>query len=566
MENESRRSPLSTGIAGLDEVLHGGYPLGRATLVVGTPGSGKTILGIQFLVAGVRDADESGLMISFEEPPAALRAIAVRLGMSADTGHNATVMFIDGRPMLETIGSGAFDLNGLVAIVVAEIRRSKVRRVVFDGIDVLFSATGRAAALGKEFRRLIQCTDAEGVTSLVTLKPGTGDHDLPQRIDALEYAADAVVRIDYRLIEGLLQRVLRVVKVRDADFASGEHPFLITARGLSVSCLPAKKKETITSYDRVSTGISRLDDMLDGGLLRSSVTLVSGLPGTAKSTLGANFLLAALARGEQCLLVALDEPAPQLVANVRSVGIDLQPFIASGHLRLLSRNAAGAIGHQHYLTIVAEIEEWKPTTLVIDPISALEKAGGSEIAIAVAERLTNLVKERGMLALFTAIANIELAERETTTLHISTIADTWMHLNFGVKGGERNRTLTIIKSRGTAHSNQIREMSLSADGVTLEDVYEFDGDFLLGSARLERTQQDNRDVLERETRVRELLRELEDRRENANSKLRDIKREMLDVDEQIIAISAESVSLEAQTTRDRNEVRVRRQGHAIGDA
>jgi circadian clock protein KaiC len=401
---------------------------------------------------------------------------------------------------------------------------------------------------------LVDFTDAEALTSLICLKPGLGNDDLPRQFDAIEYAADGVIRIGYRVEQGLLRRILRVVKIRNAGYAAGEHPFIIGAHGIDLSYAAAIRTDPVISRDRVTSGIPQLDQMMEGGLLRGTTTLISGLPGTAKSTVGACFLAAGLRAGERGLLVALEEPASQLVANVRSVGIDLAPFISSGQLATLSLNAASAIADEHYLTIERALKEQRASLLVVDPVSAFEKAGGDDVARVLSERLTWLVKSQGLTAIFTAIADSLRGELESTTAHVSAIADTWIHLSFAVKGGERNRTLTIVKSRGTAHSNQLREVVLSSSGVILQDIYQIQGDFLLGTARLEREQEQKREMAAHELHVKDLLRELEERKENALAKLRDAERELLDVNERMSAGVRESATLAAEVIHDRTQV------------
>ena len=407
---------------------------------------------------------------------------------------------------------------------------------------------------GREFRRLVELTDRLGLTSLICLKPGFGNDDLPSKFDAIEYAADAVIRLGYRVNQGLVQRILRIVKIRNAGFAAGEHPFVITSRGLDVSFYPAVKAEPALSLERVSIGVPQLDQMLDGGLLRCSTTLISGLPGTAKSTIGASFLSAGLKRGEKCLLVALDEPAAQLIANVRSVGVDIESYVQSGQLQTLSLNAGSVIADEHFLMIERAIDSQGPALVVIDPVSAFEKAGGTAVAQLVVERLTWLVKRHGIAAVFTSVANSALGEVESTATLISAIADTWMHLSFAVRGGERNRTLTIVKSRGTAHSNQLREMILSSSGITLQDVYQIQGDFLLGTARLEREQEQKREKQAHEVSSKALQRKLDDRRSAALAKLRDAERELLDVNERMLEGLQETASIDAVALHDRSEV------------
>lgn len=544
----------ATGMPGLDGILHGGLPRGKCALILGTPGSGKTMLALQFLVEGILRFGEPGMFVSFEEAPEMLRAVAVGLGLPLDAPAEQQLHIIDGRPIMDVVESGAFDIGGLAAIVGNDARRLGIRRVAFDGLDALFTLSKDGAVTGREFRRLVELTDSAGLTSLICLKPGFGNDDLPSKFDAIEYAADAVIRLGYRVHLGLVQRILRIVKIRHAGFAAGEHPFVITARGINVAYYPAVKAEPALSLERVSVGIPQLDQMLDGGLLRCSTTLISGLPGTAKSTIGASFLAAGLKRGEQCLLVALDEPALQLIANVRSVGIELEEYTRSGQLQTLSLNAGSVIADEHFLMIERALDAHDPTLVVIDPVSAFEKSGGTTVTQLVVERLTWLIKQRGIAAIFTAVANSSLGEAESTASQVSAIADTWMHLSFAVRGGERNRTLTIVKSRGTAHSNQLREMILSNSGITLQEVYQIQGDFLLGTARLEREQEQKREKQAHAANAKTLLRDLDDRRSAAMSKLRDAERELLDVKERMREGLEETASLDALAIHDRSEV------------
>lgn len=543
-----------TGIHGLDGALHGGLPSSRNTMIIGAPGSGKTMLALQFIVNGILAYDEPGMIVSFEEPPEMLRSAAFGLGLVPGTGAAARLHILDGRPIIDALSGGDFDISGLVAIVAADVRRMGIRRIAFDGLDALFAMSGNGEVTSREFRRLVELTDAESLTSLICVKPSATGDVLPDKYDLIEYTADAVIRVGYRITNGLMQRLLRIVKIRNAGFAAGEHPFIISQRGIDVSYYPPVKTEPVLSDDRISVGIAQLDQMLEGGLLRSSTTLVSGLPGTAKSTIGASFLMAGLKRGERCVLVALDEPASQLISNVRSVGLDLAHYARSGQLLTLSLNAGSVIADEHYIRIERLIEEHAPTLIVIDPVSAFEKAGGVEIARQIIERLTWLVKTRGITAIFTAVANSTLGEIESTMAHVSAIADTWLHLSFAVKGGERNRTLTIVKSRGTAHSNQLREMILSASGITLQNVYQIQGDFLLGTARLEREHEEKRETQVREWMARSQLRELDERKTNALSRLRDAERELLEVNERLASGREESASTDAVALHDRHEV------------
>jgi circadian clock protein KaiC len=541
-----------SGIDGLDATLEGGFPTGKSTLVIGPPGSGKTTLALQFLVTGTLRGEQA-MIVSFEEPPESLAAGAVSIAWPKDPYVGERLHMFDGRPALDSLENGAFDLGGLIAMIGAESRRLKIDRIAFDGLDALFASSGNGRVNGREFRRLLQFLDAAKLTAVISLKPSSAG-ERAARFDASEYLSDAVIRLESRLTQGLLQRILRVLKVRGAGFAAGEHPFIISERGFELAYTPAVKAQTIISDERISTGVEGLDHMQAGGLLRSTLTLISGLPGTAKSTFAASFLEAGLRRGERALLVALDEPADQLIRNVRSVGIDLAQFIASGQLTTLSLNAGAAIADEHCLVIERAIDENKPTLLVIDPISALEKSGGTEVSELVVERLAYLVKRRGITAIFTAIAASRFGELESTASHVSTIADTWIHLSYAARGGERNRTLTIVKSRGTAHSNQMREINLQSSGISLEASFRSEGEMLLGTARLEREQQDLRVVRAREDAASAILHELEEQKSAADVKIRDAEVERAALTQRIFDFIGHANLTRARGVEDQAEV------------
>jgi circadian clock protein KaiC len=528
--SEPHTALAPTGATGLDDALRGGLPRGKTTLLIGSAGTGKTTLALQFMVRGAQHENEPGLMISFEESPGELAAAVTGIAGSAIPSDR--LQFFDGRSGVDAIENGEFDIGGLLAIVRARVKRDGIRRIVFDGLDALFALSARQGFTRREFQRLLVSTQADGLTSIVTLKPAIDSAEGSAGHELLEYAAHAVIRLRQQMTRGLLKRTLQIVKIRNAGYSAGEHAYLIGSHGLEVAHVSLNKAATCVSDERISIGVPQLDDMLAGGLLKSTVTLVTGLPGTAKSTLGGAFLLAALKRGERALLVALDEPAPQLIANMRGVGIDIQPYFESGHLRTLSLNSGAVIADEHYLVIARELADYGPTAFVLDPVSSLEKAGGSDLAVLVVMRLAGFVKEHGLTAVFTAIASTA-GELEATVSQASSIADTWIHLSYSAKGGERNRTLTIVKSRGTAHSNQMREMIISSSGIALEEVYDLEGEMLLGTSRVQRKQLERREMQVRQMRVAALLRDLDERKQHAAAKLLVAQSEIRELDSRI---------------------------------
>jgi circadian clock protein KaiC len=345
------------------------------------------------------------------------------------------------------------------------------------------------------------------------------------------------------VVEHVLRRTLRVVKLRGSGFLAGDHPYTISTRGLTVlhSQTHTKIAKTESLTTRLSTGVERLDRMLDGGFRASTVTLLTGLPGTSKTTLSAEFLWAGCLAGERVLYVGFDEPAEQMIFDCASLGIDLQEFAASDLLRTVSFSAGSAIGDDHFLAIKALVDTHRPTRVVIDPVSALAKSGGAEIADAVTERLAVLFKSRGITAILTAVSNTSYGEGESSTTRVSTVADTWIHLSFAAHRGERNRTLTIIKSRGTAHSNQLRELVLSHEGVTLADVYFSGGDVLFGTARLRREQEATAERVQAEQQSHAELLRLGEEHDAVTRSLEDLQRRLDQIDGHRLSIENQTV-------------------------
>jgi circadian clock protein KaiC len=569
------RLPARSGIPGLDEVLFGGLPAGRTTIVTGGPGGGKTMLATQFLVNGASRFDAPGLMISFEESPAALKANFPVSGWSehgVSTGNvlaagwptDATVHFVDGRMPEDAVEAGGFDLGGLIAIASAIVERHKIQRVAIDGIDALFALSERPSNRRREILRLLKWLADSGLTTLFTVKMNESESGFPGYYDLAEYAADGVIRLRTTMIGELLRRTLTIVKLRGAAYAAGAHPYLIGDGGIRVLHSPARTDRVSGALDRrVSTGVERLDLMLMGGYRIGTTTLVSGSPGASKTSFGAAFLAAGCRAGEHVLWVGFDEPAAQMLVDVRSVGIGLDEFVGSGLMLAESFAAGGAIGDEHFLNIEHLLDRHQPTRVVIDPISALDRAGGSELADGIRERLVILFKSRGITAIFTALANA-IGESEIAHTRVSTIADTWIHLGFANRGGERNRTLTVLKSRGTGHSNQIRELLLTGSGIDLADVYTSDGDVLSGTARAQKEQQD---VALKEAAADSLATELEtlDREGQALARsLQEAQRGLDQLAEHRSELVKRALAIGVARARDTDAIHSLRRGDAEG--
>jgi circadian clock protein KaiC len=468
-----------TGIRGFDEITGGGLPRGRSTLVTGGTGSGKTLLGLQFLVAGAREYGEPGVLVTFEESADKLSANVASLGFDLDGLQRDGLLVVHAFQVdpAEIFESGEFDFEPLFALLDDTIERIGAKRVVLDTIELLFGAFPNQAIVRAELSRLFRWLEERAVTAIVTGE--RGDNALT-RHGIEEYVSDCVIVLDHRMHEEISTRRLRVVKYRGSAHGTNEYPFLISAHGFVVLPITSVALDYGAPEERVSTGVDRLDHMLAGGLFRGSTVLVSGTAGTGKSTLGAHLIDSACARGERTLLVLFEESPDQVIRNMRSVGLDLRHWAEAGLLRMWAARPT-AFGLETHLAILAGmIEEFGPAVAVLDGIASLTHGpSGPEVASMLARQL-DLLKASGITTMVTTLAH----EDETSTVGISSLVDTWLLLRNVESDGERNRLLTVLKSRGTAHSNQAREFVLTDHGAELIDVYVGPAGVLTGSARL----------------------------------------------------------------------------------
>ena len=487
----SNQSKARTGIEGFDEITDGGLPRGRTTLLEGGPGSGKTILALQSLVNGARVDNEPGIFVAFEESSKRVTENAGKFGWDLAELQKKKLFFLDAKVAPDTVQSGNFDLGGMLAALEAKVREIKATRIVFDAVDVVLALMRDPAAEQREIYRLHDWLLASGLTGIITSKAsgyqGTVMHQAQQGF--MQFMVDCAVTLNHDVVQGVSQRNLRVVKYRGSHFSENASPFLIGKNGLEVAGareMGRKKSPEIPMTERVSSGIDRLDAMLGGGYYRGASILITGFPGTAKSTLSGAFAEAACRRGEPTLFISFDSDAEEVTRNLSSVNIRLKPFIKKGLLHLISARAVSGSAEIHLMQIKNLAKEHKARCVVIDPVSALAKAGNEDTAFSVAERLIDWSKETGVTLVCTSLLHEAWTQMEGTPLQISTIADTWLHLNYLVHAGERNRGLSIIKSRGTSHSNQVRELILKNSGVTLADAYTAGGEVLMGTLRWEK--------------------------------------------------------------------------------
>jgi circadian clock protein KaiC len=480
-----------TGITGLDEITGGGLPRGRTTLLLGGPGSGKTILALQFLVNGAKDSKEPGIFVGFEETSARLAANAESFGWPlAELRRRKKLFFLDAQPTPDLVQSGSFDLNGMIAALGAQSTAMGAKRIVFDALDIVLALLPSVAAKRREIFRLHEWLLARELTGLITMKAG-GEEPTSrsgQPFGFMQFMVDCAVILRHSMVLGVSQRNLRVQKYRGSSFDENESPFLIGATGLEVAVARTLGRlDAQVTNERVSSGVKRLDTMLGGGYYRGASVLITGFPGTAKTTLSGAFAEAACRRGERTMFVSFDSDGTEVIRNLASVGIQLDRYVKNGRLRVISARTISGSAETYLVRIKTLAREHGARCLVIDPVSSLSKSGNELTAHSVAERLIDWSKADGITLVCTSLLDEMASQNEgSSPLQISTLADTWIHLNYLVQAGERNRGMSIIKSRGTAHSNQVRELILSEAGVTLTDTYTAGGEVLMGTLRWEK--------------------------------------------------------------------------------
>jgi circadian clock protein KaiC len=480
--------PLSkapTGIKGFDELSRGGLPRNRTTLVMGRAGAGKSVFSLQCLVNAGRQRRESGIFVAFEESTCQIAENAAAFDWGLSELPKNKLFFLDAQVSPTVVQSGAFDLTGMLAILKAKKQEMGARWIVFDGIDVLLTLLQDPISEMREIYRIREWLAETELTAIITAK--LDDHTSEvAHYGFMQFMVDCAIRFERRLELGVSVHRLQITKYRGSAFAAGEFPLRIGPSGMEVTGPAPSEIKHEASTERVSAGFERFDSMLGGGLFRGSSTLITGAPGTSKTTLAGKFAEAACGRGELTLFVSFDEGADAIARNLSSVGIQLKPHIESGVLRMYSGRTDGCSPEEHLIALIALIREHQPRCMVIDPLSAIAKAGGLSVARAVASRLIYMIKDNRITVVMTSLIEGDNPESEATDLQISTIADTWIHLSYLVRSGERNRALTIVKSRGTRHSNQVRELALSETGLMLTDVYTAGGEVLMGTLRWEK--------------------------------------------------------------------------------
>jgi len=465
---KTRRLPKEkTGIAGLDEVLNGGVPSGRNTLIVGGPVSGKTLIGMEFLVRGAQDFNQPGICMSFEESAEQLSANMASLGRDVGALEKSGKLLIDyvyvERKEIEE--TGEYDLEGLFIRLDDAVRRLKAKRVLLDTIEVLFSGLTNVSILRAELRRLFRWLSERKLTTVITAEGGV---NALTRYGLEEYVADCVLLLDHRVTEQVSTRRIRVLKYRGSPHGTNEYPFLIDNKGISVVPITSIGLTHQASTQRLPSGVDGLDEMLDGkGFFRGSSILVSGTAGTGKSSFAAAFVDAACSRGERALYLAFEESPSQILRNMRSVGINLERWLRRGLLRIeaVRPTSMGLEGHLAWIHKL--VEEHRPSIVVMDPITNLVTIGDLQSVKAMLTRIIDFLKMEAVTAMFTNLT-FEGAQ-EQTAIGISSLMDTWMVVRDVQRERDRQRVLYVLKSRGMAHSSKTVEFTLSNRGIEVLD-------------------------------------------------------------------------------------------------
>lgn len=500
-----------TGIHGLDEVTFGGLPKGRPTLITGGAGSGKTMIAMEFLVRGATEFGEPGVFISFEESASDLAA------NFASRGYDLSKLEGDGKLAIDYVyierseieETGEYDLEALFIRLGSAIDSIGAKRIVLDTIEVLFAGLSNASIIRAELRRLFRYLKEKGLTAIVT---GERGEETLTRYGLEEYVADCVIVLDHRIQDQIATRRMRILKYRGSSHATNEFPFIISDTGITVLPITTLGLTHKVSKERVSTGIPGLDEMMgDKGYYRGTSVFVTGTAGTGKTSIAAAFVDAACERGEKCLYFAFEESSSQLMRNMRSIGINLDRWIKNGLLTFHATRPTQYGLETHLASIIKLITDKKPSIVIVDPLSNFISAGDNLGSKAMLTRLIDYLKIQGITSLFTSLTG-ETSSQERE-LGVSSLMDTWINVRNLETNGERNRGLYVLKSRGMAHSNQVREFVLTDKGIKLVDVYVGPSGMLAGTARILEQEKDREAALAQEQDEENILSALDQKRE-----------------------------------------------------
>lgn len=521
-----------TGIEGLDQITHGGFPKGRPTLICGEAGSGKTLMAIEFLVHGAQKFNEPGVFVAFEEKSEELAQNVASLGFDLKQLEQDKLIKIDHvhveRSEIEE--TGEYNLEGLFIRLGYAIDSIGAKRVVLDTLESLFAGLSNLAILRAELRRLFHWLKEKGVTAVITGEKGEASLT---RQGLEEYVSDCVILLDHRINNKVSTRILRIVKYRGTVHGTNEYPFLIDEEGISVLPVTSLMLNNEVSEKRVSSGIPTLDKMLGGeGFYESSSILVSGTAGTGKTSIAGNFVNQSCKDGKRCVYFAFEESPQQIIRNMRSIGINLQNYVNSGLLHFSAARPTFYGLELHLLSMTKFIEKVKPEVVVLDPITNLITVGSTSEVKSLLTRLIDYLQSKGITVMFTALA-LKDNKSEQSDEGVSSLVDAWLLVRDIESNGERNRGLYIMKSRGMKHSNQVREFVITDQGLKLVEVFLGPEGVLTGSAREEQQLLEKTGVALRDHAVSRKDREIERKRVVLESKIATLKEEFESIQEEL---------------------------------
>jgi circadian clock protein KaiC len=525
--NKQKKGPVAnfekvpSGIKGLDDITGGGLPKGRPALVSGGPGCGKTLFAMEFIARGITDYNEPGVFIAFEEKIEDLRKNFQSMGFDLAAMEKSKKLILDHITIerSEIEETGEYDLEGLFIRLGSMMDEVGAKRVAIDTLEALFSGFSNEAILRSELRRLFLWLKERGVTAVVT---GERGQDSITKYGLEEYVADCVITLDHRVANQIATRRLRIVKYRGSSHGTDEYPFLIGSDGISVLPITSLSLTHTASTERISSGIPQLDEMLGGkGFYRGSSILVSGQAGTGKTSLSASFVNAACKRGEKSLYFLFEESESQLMRNMLSIGIDLEPWVKKGLLKFSAIRPTAYSIEMHLSMMMKLFEEFKPQVVAVDPISNLYPVGDDIQVRSMLMRLIDYAKTMQITGLFTNLSSVSTGVYaiEATDVHVSSLMDAWLVLKNVEGDGERNRAFMIIKSRGMAHSNQLSEFVLSDKGIDIMPVYQGTGGIHFGSARRAQEAKEKADYLERSQETERKRREIDAKRRQMEAEI-----------------------------------------------
>ena len=541
---------IRTGITGFDEITGGGLPAGRPTLVCGSAGCGKSLLATEFLIRGAIQFNEPGVLMTFEETTNDIKKNVASLGFNISDLIEKKKLVIDhihlDRNEIEE--NGEYDLEGIFIRLGHAIDTIGAKRVVLDTIETLFAGLSNQAILRSELRRLFGWLKDRGMTTIITGERGDG---ALTRQGLEEYVSDCVVLLDHRVNGQISTRRLRIVKYRGSTHGTNEYPFLIDEEGISVLPITHSGMDYQVSSERVPSGIPELDEMLGGkGYYRGSTILLSGTAGTGKSSVASHLADSTCSRGERCMFFSFEESPAQILRNMRTIGINLNPHVKSRLLQFHSARPTVSGLEMHLVRMHKMIEQFAPSTVIVDPVSNLQTAGNLDDSTNMLIRLIDFLRKRNVTAFMVSLTSGGKS-MEATEEGLSSMVDTWLLLRDVELGGERNRLIYVLKSRGMAHSNQVREFIISSKGVKLVQAYLGLSGVLTGSARLS---QEARERLEEQSAREEMQRKklaLEHRRKAIDAQIIALRAGLKTEEEEFGRLVSDVLSKERQNEIER---------------